>query len=366
MKNRIKEVLREKGITQKEVAKIIGMSEVGLSKAIKGSATQETINKIAEALNVSSDILILKENILLAEYGSDKTPLKLGDLEIPCYVLEDGTRVFSGRGIQRILTGESKSGGWLSRFTKRSDLSNYFCSRDNDILSRIENPIKFTQKGGRDNVLDAYGYEVTILIDICSAVIDANRAGDFNDTTIVRNADIIIRSVAKVGIIALVDEVTGYNKDKSRAKDELQQFLNKFINREMSKWIRTFDDDFFEMLYKLHNWNWSKTNKHPGVVGYWINDIVYERLGPMVLTELRKVNTKNENGNRKGKHHQFLSSEIGHPKLKEHLAAIQALGKVSGYNLSKFMQMLDMAFPKQYQQLNLLFPDDDCEIVEEK
>lgn len=120
------------------------------------------------------------------------------------------------------------------------------------------------------------------------------------------------------------------------------------------------------MLYKLHNWNWSKTNKHPGVVGYWINDIVYERLGPMVLTELRKVNTKNENGNRKGKHHQFLSSEIGHPKLKEHLAAIQALGKVSGYNLSKFMQMLDMAFPKQYQQLNLLFPDDDCEIVEEK
>ena len=99
MKNRIKEVLREKGITQKEVAKIIGMSEVGLSKAIKGSATQETINKIAEALNVSSDILILKENILLAEYGSDKTPLKLGDLEIPCYVLEDGTRVFSGRGI---------------------------------------------------------------------------------------------------------------------------------------------------------------------------------------------------------------------------------------------------------------------------
>ena len=30
------------------------------------------------------------------------------------------------------------------------------------------------------------------------------------------------------------------------------------------------------------------------------------------------------------------------------------------------MQMLDMAFPKQYQQLNLLFPDDDCEIVEEK
>ena len=253
----------------------------------------------------------------------------------------------------------SKSGSWLSRFIKRSDLLDYFCARDNDIISRIENPIKFTQGGGRDNVLDAYGYEVTLLIDICSAIIDANRAGNYTDEIVVANADIIIRSVAKVGIIALVDEVTGYNKDKNRAKDELQQFLKTIISQEAARWVKTFDDNFFEMLYKLHNWNWSKTNKHPGVVGYWINDIVYERLGPMILTELKKANPKNENGNRKGKLHQYLTPESGHPKLKEHLASVQTLAKACNYNLPKFMQLLDTALPKQYQQMSLLFPEDD-------
>ena len=45
----------------------------------------------------------MEEKILKSKYGSDKTPLHLGELEIPCYVLEDGTRVFSGRGIQKAL-----------------------------------------------------------------------------------------------------------------------------------------------------------------------------------------------------------------------------------------------------------------------
>ncbi len=359
MRHRIKEVIKEKGITQKELAEKIGMTEVGLSKAVNGNTTKTTIAKIAKVLKVKEESLLVQEKILKAKYGSEKTPLQLGSLEIPCYVLEDGTRVFSGRGIQKVLTGESKSGSWLSRFIKRSDLLDYFCARDNDIISRIENPIKFTQGGGRDNVLDAYGYEVTLLIDICSAIIDANRAGNYTDEIVVANADIIIRSVAKVGIIALVDEVTGYNKDKNRAKDELQQFLKTIISQEAARWVKTFDDNFFEMLYKLHNWNWSKTNKHPGVVGYWINDIVYERLGPMILTELKKANPKNENGNRKGKLHQYLTPESGHPKLKEHLASVQTLAKACNYNLPKFMQLLDTALPKQYQQMSLLFPEDD-------
>lgn len=46
------------------------------------------------------------DKLLKSIYGSDKTPLKLGDLEIPCYVLEDGTRVFSGRGVHWIFQFE--------------------------------------------------------------------------------------------------------------------------------------------------------------------------------------------------------------------------------------------------------------------
>lgn len=298
------------------------------------------------------------DRLLKSIYGSDKTPLKLGDLEIPCYVLEDGTRVFSGRGVQKAIGYDSKSGQWMKSFCNIKGLSPYFYAGDQSIAERLSNPIKFKRVDAGGSQSDTNGYEVTLLVDICSIIIDANRAGDFDDTKIVRNADIIIRSVAKVGIIALVDEVTGYQQDKNRAKDELQKFLAQFISDEASRWVKTFNDSFFEMIYRMHGWSWTLTHRRPGVVGKWINDIVYERLAPVILTELQKVNPKTDKGTRKDRHHQHLTEDVGRPKLKEHLAAVEALGRASGYNWTKFMQMLNAAFPKQYQQLDLLFPDD--------
>lgn len=298
------------------------------------------------------------DRLLKSIYGSDKTPLKLGDLEIPCYVLEDGTRVFSGRGVQKAIGYDSKSGQWMKSFCNIKGLSPYFYAGDQSIAERLSNPIKFKRVDAGGSQSDTNGYEVTLLVDICSIIIDANRAGDFDDTKIVRNADIIIRSVAKVGIIALVDEVTGYQQDKNRAKDELQKFLAQFISDEASRWVKTFNDSFFEIIYRMHGWSWTLTHRRPGVVGKWINDIVYERLAPVILTELQKVNPKTDKGTRKDRHHQHLTEDVGRPKLKEHLAAVEALGRASGYNWAKFMQMLNAAFPKQYQQLDLLFPDD--------
>lgn len=98
----------------------------------------------------------------------------------------------------------------MSSFCKMEGISSYLCAGDNSISERLSNPVKFKRNDAGGSQSTTNGYEVTLLVDICSAIIDANRAGVFNDETIVRNADIIIRSVAKVGIIALVDEATGY------------------------------------------------------------------------------------------------------------------------------------------------------------
>ena len=343
----INDICKEQGITQKELAEKIGITPVGLNKAINGNPTKTTLEKVAKALNVKVSDLFAedeepkKEKILVAKFGSDKTPLHLGNLEIPCYVLEDGTRVFSGRGIQKVLNKDRTSAAWLSPFVNKAPLT--------------------MRAGGSQSV--TYGYEVTILIDICSGIIEANRDGEFDDEIIVRNADIIIRSVAKTGIIALVDEVTGYDKEKTRAKDELQKFLKQFISQEASRWVKVFDDSFFEMIYKMRNWTWTQTNKRPGVIGKWIDDIVYQRIAPLILAELKKANPKNESGNRSFRHHQFLTKEVGLPKLKEHLAAVQALGRVSGYKWDVFMKMLDVAYPKQYQQMEIDFDFDDVELV---
>ena len=247
----------------------------------------------------------------------------------------------------------------MKSFCNISGLSDRLNAGNNSIYERLSAPVKFIRNDAGGSQSETNGYEVTLLIDICSAIIDANRAGDFNDNLIVRNADIIIRSVAKVGIIALVDEATGYNKEKSRAKDELQKFLDKFLTEEAAKWVKVFDDVFFEDLYKMHNWSWSNTSKRPGVVGKWINDIVYERIAPLILAELDKKNPKNDNGNRPYKHHQFFSREIGLPKLKQHLEAVHAIAKLSKYDWVKFMKNMDDVYPRQYQQLDIDFDFDE-------
>lgn len=50
---RIKEICKAKGITQKELAEKIGISAVGLAKALAGNTTIGTLDKIASALGVS-------------------------------------------------------------------------------------------------------------------------------------------------------------------------------------------------------------------------------------------------------------------------------------------------------------------------
>lgn len=140
-------------------------------------------------------------------------------------------------------------------------------------------------------------------------------------------------------------------KRKKRAKDELQKFLNQFLSDEASKWIKTFEDSFFEMIYKMRGWNWTMTNKRPGVVGQWINNIVYERIAPLTLSTLNEKNPKNDKGYRKDKHHQFFTQDIGKPKLKEYLASVEALGRAANYNWNIFMELLDRAFPKQPQKI---------------
>lgn len=347
MKNNIKQILEERKITQKQLAEAIGMSEVGLSKAINGSATPSTLSKIANYLQVESTALLTSDRILKAKYSSGKTPLRLGELQIPCYVLNNGMRVLSGRGMQQVLGSTSPSGAWLSRFVNNSSLSASFAAGPNSIAERINNPLKFVRNNAGGSQSTTNGYEGTLLIDICSTIIDANRAGEFNDENIVKHADIIIRAVAKTGIIALIDEATGYARAKERAKDELQRFLKAFINEEASKWVKTFPDKFFEDLYRMLGWSWTSSTKRPGYIGKIINDIVYDRIGPGLREELQRVNPKNDKGNRAAKHHQFLT-EVGRPRLDAHLETLHAIAVISDYRWDLFMHNVDKSYPKSY------------------
>ena len=95
----------------------------------------------------------------------------------------------------------------------------------------------------------------------------------------------------------------------------------------------------------------------PSIVGRLTNDFVYERLAPLILEELQKPNPVTEAGYRRHKHHQWLTEDIGHPALAQHLYATVALMKASK-DWHTFMMLMNKALPKKTGQLPLLLTEE--------
>ena len=188
----------------------------------------------------------MTEKISKAVYGSPDRPLKIAGLEIPAYVLENGTRVLVQRGMIKAL-GMSYGGGRaptadrLAQFTTGKALKPFI---SNEILLRTENPLKFKLPNG----VIAYGYEATLLPDICNGVLEAREKGvlQTQQKHIAKQCEILVRGLAVIGIIALVDEATGYQEVRDR--EALQQILDRYITDEWAKWTKTFPDEYYQQL----------------------------------------------------------------------------------------------------------------------
>lgn len=293
-----------------------------------------------------------KKILLKAIYGSDKTPLKLGEIEIPCYVLEDGTRVFSGRAIQKALgANPNASGTWLNKFINDSPITNYL---DPGVLEQLNNPIVFQRPNASGSQSKTYGYEVTLLIDICTSIIDSYKSRKLKDENIYNNAELIVRSVAKVGIVALVDEVTGYQHE--RENDELQKILAKYISAELLPWQKRFPDIYYKELFRLNGWDFTVNGikKRPGVIGTWTKKLIYEQLPKGILEELEKNIPKSEGGNKTARLHQLLTIDIGNPHLTAQINQIVTLFQLSD-SMKHMWDQFNKLKMRQSGQLELPF-----------
>ena len=189
--------------------------------------------------------------------------LKIGEQTIPCYVLEDGTRVITQRGLQRSV-GMSMSGGTagahrMSRFVANLESKGV---KAKELALRIDKPILFyPPKTGRVG----YGYEASILPEICEFILRCRDADILTSQQqhIAIQSDVLMRALAHVGIIALVDEATGYQYD--RARKALEKILEDFIAKELVKWAKRFPDEFYEQMFRLRGWPYDPSSvRRPG------------------------------------------------------------------------------------------------------
>ncbi len=158
-----------------------------------------------------------------------------------------------------------------------------------------------------------------------------------------------MRGLAHLGIVALVDEATGYQKD--RAKDALAKILEAYVAKELQPWVKTFDSDFYEQMFRLRGLSYPPENPNfrPQYFGKLTNDIVYCRLAPGVLEALKQENAKSE---KKGKLHQHLTAGYGRQNLLKHLGKTQALMEVSE-RWQDFMTKLNKVAPRYGETIPL-------------
>jgi hypothetical protein len=203
----------------------------------------------------------------------------------------------------------------------------------------------------------AHGIPAEYIPKICEIWLDARKDGVLGprQEEIATRAEILIRALAQVGIVALVDEATGYQD--VRPQQALQKYLEALIRKELAAWAKRFPDEFYENIYKLKNWPWPGMGKNRySVVAHYTRDLVYERLAPGVLEELERKSPKNEKGERPNRFHQWLTDDVGHPLLAQHLHALlmfQRLAIANGYGWQRFVKMVDQVLPKKDSTLEL-------------
>ena len=241
--------------------------------------------------------------------------LRVGETDLPCYVLDNDKRdrVFSLKGA--VVGLIETEGGQLAEYIKVRALRPFL---PEDLVPAEKNAIPALVEfdtGGEAPFRYALGLPVEKFMDLCVAY---SLAADSTELTerqirIAANANRFLRACAKVGIVALVDEATGYQEQ--RPVDDLQFKLNLYLAESMRKWEKTFPDDLWVQFGRLTGWA-KPAHQRPK---YWENlviELVYKYLDEDVAQWLQDNAPKPKHGQN---YHQWLTSQYGLRRLIEHI-----------------------------------------------
>ena len=293
--------------------------------------------------------------------GSD---LELGGIKIPCAIIEspDGgepIRVLTETGITNAILGSrsgaskrlkkasEEQGAPLPLFIAPPRLKDFI---DNDLMDGPLKPIEYVDG---DRIITAF--DANILPVVCEIWLTARDAGALQGQQLgkAKQAEILMRGLARVGIIALVDEATGWQK--FRAKDSLAKILEAFVAKELQPWVRKFPPAFYEQMFRLRKLEFPKDNpRRPQYFGTLTNNIIYRRLAPYVWKELKQKVAKDEKGRAKEKLHQYLTPDIGDPRLRDLITSVTTIMKLSR-DWPDFMVKLDQLHPAYNDTMQLPF-----------
>lgn len=264
-------------------------------------------------------------------------------------VSQSGKRLITAtdvfKAVGRIRRGEVRVKGYPA-FIGAKNLIPYI----DDKLKEKMKPIKYKAKNGRI----AEAYDSTIIPDVADLYIEAYEHNSLttNQMKTYKNSLIIVRSLAKLGINALIDEATGFQDD--REGQALQRLLHAYISEDLMKWQKRFPTSFYEQVYRLRGWKFDPNNpKRPGYVGQFTNKYVYGVFPKKVLNEIKRRNPPKFSSRnimyRGHKHFQYLTQDIGIDQLDSQLKRLTVVMQMSD-NMEDFRKNFDKVFAKDLER----------------
>lgn len=280
--------------------------------------------------------------------------LAIGGDEIPCAVLENGVRVLTQESFLLAIgrAGKAKGGqgstamvDGLPPFLAAENLNRFITAE----LRGATNPEIYRSLTGQK----AFGYQAMLLPMVCEVYLEARRKGELRKQQehIAAACEILQSGLARVGIIALIDEATGFQYDRPRK--DLEEQLEKFLSESLRRWVRTFPADYFKELCRLRRVELRHDMKLPLYFGTLTNNLIYRRLAPGLLKKLKERRV--EVGRPNEKLHSGLSADFGVPEVLVHLGIVIGCMKMHT-DYDKFEKSLDQ-IAHIYPEIPGLFDD---------
>lgn len=282
-------------------------------------------------------------------------PLRIADFEIECAVLDDATntrvisetRFMAAMGMYRsgALSNRRSAEGGSARTPLFLAYKNLKPFIDKHLTPEHFRPIHYVTPEGS---MATSGISAEALPRICKVWIDAARGGHLGkrQREIAVKAEALYDGFAYTGLVALIDEATGFQHE--RGERALAEILEKFVQKELRPWVSTFPSDYYREMFRLRGWTFpnlpAEQQRRPMLVGKITNDIVYARLGPAIRDTLHKLTPRDEKGRLKNKLFQRLTNDVGHPKLREHLAKVVTVMQLSP-TWPAFMENMNRLMP---------------------
>ena len=247
-------------------------------------------------------------------FAKFKGVLSLGRNPVDCYVLDTGERIISLRAVVKSIANTDHSN--LGEYLGASALKPFI---DKDLV--LGETKAFLVPGTH---FEARGISAECFLEICNAYVKALEAGALStdkQREIAVRCSIVLGACAKVGLIALIDEATGYQY--FRAQDALELKLQAFIAEELREWEKTFPDELWEQFGRLTNWK-GALHQRPKWWGKLVMELVYDALDKDVADHLRDHKPPPVHGRN---YHQWITQDIGLKALIPHIYEVIGIAK---------------------------------------